>query len=70
VPVIVPEDTVAALTLLADQSVQKECSVHHEDCYLSASKHFCSEVACTAASVQEVGIGIGCVNETKVRHHP
>jgi len=73
VPVIVPEDTVTALTLLADDSVRKECSIYRENSYLFPSTHFSEDYAGGWHAVQrvckEIGIGIGCINATKVRHY-
>ena len=51
---LVPEDTVAALTLLADESVWKECSIHHENCYLFAITHFSEDHVGRWHAVQRV----------------
>ena len=73
VPVIVPEDTVNALTLLANTSIRTECSIYKENSYLFPSTRFSEDHAGGWYAVQrvctEVGIGIGSINATKVRHY-
>ena len=73
VPVIVPQDTVRALELLADEHIRRDSSVYHANTYLFPSTHLSADHAGGWHAVQrfckELGIAMGAINATKVRHH-